>query len=610
MTVILFEDVKRTEPFARLARAPVGGANAYGTLLQTPRAWWSIFFDICFRRKKIGRTSLALVCAALVNIIDLLAISPLSSALLTSEEVLIPKVIDFARLVPVKGSKIPMEPTSEVYYRTLNALLRNTSTSVWITNTSVALPFWPVTEFAQFGPKLNSSYTTWKSETTVFESQLECHEMKLESADSKVQSYSGVYTNMLKGPLNGTQPMITFALTSETGCRYELSLHPAVDLAYRGGVFWGDASGFFLQNDRLYMGNRVYSQNLTTTGLYARLNATEQCNGRDIVLMSTPWTVPLNFTGQYIPQNYTYVRSPDFRMRGLLCESRYLMSKQNMLPSLVGNHARGLNTSSSTHELPQQIPEDLVDRAVFQEHSMQDNWGTYFDVTSMLAATVLADKPTSKDGNSFPIYPGFTGMAPLLAATSDYNLSAIIENPNIVQRAAAIKGRFFSETIREIFNNPLLVETQITKGGATTIETRVVVVKEIGLTLAALFFTSSVLLVFIFWTSRRAMRPLNLRSDPSSSIGISLMMNRGNAGLSTLRSMHHASRMDLYTALQGEKYLTSNAVLLQGDNDTSKLFPPQRPIVPADETCRSPTQSESETYLETSRTTCAYATGA
>jgi hypothetical protein len=107
MTVILFEDVKRTEPFARLAKAPPGGASAYGTLLQTPRAWWSIFFDVCFRRKRVGKTSWALICTACVNVIALLVISLLSSALLTSEEILIPRSMDFTRIVPKANLQVP-----------------------------------------------------------------------------------------------------------------------------------------------------------------------------------------------------------------------------------------------------------------------------------------------------------------------------------------------------------------------------------------------------------------------------------------------------------------------------------------------------------------------
>lgn len=166
MTVILFEDVKRTEPFTRLAKAPRGGTSAYGTLLQAPRAWWAIFIDVCFRRKKLGHTSWTLICAALVNTIALLAISPLSSALLTSEEARVPKAVEFTRIIPKSNTQIPMSPTRETYYRTMNALLRNVSTSAWLTDTSLAFPFWPTSESAQFGPSLESAFGAWNTETT------------------------------------------------------------------------------------------------------------------------------------------------------------------------------------------------------------------------------------------------------------------------------------------------------------------------------------------------------------------------------------------------------------------------------------------------------------
>lgn len=197
MTVILFEDVKRTEPFARLARAPVGGANAYGTLLQTPRAWWSIFFDTCFRRKKIGRTSLALFCAALVNVIALLAISPLSSALLTSEEVLVPRTVEFTRVVPKNNTLLTMQPSRDTYYRMLNAALRNVSTSAWVTDNSTTFPFWPSSQAAQFGPRLASPYGTWDAETITIQSSFQCQTMTLKSAEIANKRYSNVYVTQV-----------------------------------------------------------------------------------------------------------------------------------------------------------------------------------------------------------------------------------------------------------------------------------------------------------------------------------------------------------------------------------------------------------------------------
>jgi len=613
MTVILFEDVKRTEPFARLSKAPSGGASAYGTLLQTPRAWWSIFIDVCFNRKRTGKTSWSLIGAAFVNFLALLAISPLSSALLTSEEVLVPKIINFTRIVPKADTQISMVPTTDTYYRTLNGLLRNVSTSAWISNTSVVFPFWPSSEAAQFGPQLASSYGAWKFDTTILEPKLECHEMTLESSEMTSKRYSDVYTVQLYGPLNGTQPMVTFVLTSNSGCRYELSMHPSVDMAYNGGVTWSDASTFYRTSQaNLPLGGTVYPGNVSSTHMYARVNASEQCKGRDIILMSTPWTVPLNFADEIvptIPKNQTYERSSNFRMRGLLCDSQYLLSKQSKSLVMAGSIQKASSTLIA-RESPNPVPDGLINLRQFQTQSMQDVWRTYFDDRSMLTATVPSDKVGDIRGKkTFLNHPGFSGMAPLLAALSNYNVSSMIDDPDIVRRAAMIKGRFFAETIRDAFSDPKLLDTNAAQGEVTVVETRVVVLTEIGFALAALFFASSVLLILIFWSSRLTHRPLNLQSDPASTVGLSLLVDRSSARFSTLRNMHFASRVDLYTALQREKYLTSNNTLIRGNVDARKLahvHDPLNGLLTA--LHRAPNSGEGETKLETTCGACPHAT--
>jgi hypothetical protein len=353
-------------------------------------------------------------------------------------------------------------------------------------------------------------------------------------------------------------------------------MHPAVDMAYNGGVTWSDASTFLRNSqDRLSMGGRVYPGNVSSTDIYARINASEQCKGRDIILMNTPWTVPLNFTEArvpFIPQNQLYQHSPSFRMRGLLCESQYFMSTRKKPILVSGSPQQNLDANLHSPEPSEKVPDGLLDLRNFQTQSMQDNWRTYFDVTSLLAATPPIDPVGDIRGTkSFPTYPKFSGMGPLLAALSNYNLTSMLDDPEIVQKAAAIKGRFFTETIRETFNDPQLLETGVVRGEATIVETRIVVLREIGLTLAALFFTSTILLILIFWNSRLAHRPLHLQSDPASTVGLSLLLDRRNSALSTLRSMHQASSAELYTALQGERYLTANNVLLRGDDDNGRL---------------------------------------
>jgi hypothetical protein len=565
MTVILFEDVKRTEPFTRLAKAPAGGTSAYGTLLQTPRAWWSIFIDVCFRRKKLGHTSWSLICAALINVIALLAISPLSSALLTSEEVLIPRPMNFSRIVPRFNTRIPMEPTRETYYRTINAVLRNVTTSAWLSDTSLAFPFWPASESAQSGPSLESSFGAWNAETTTLRSTYECQEMALDSADLSSKQYSGVYTTQRYGPFNGTQPMINFVLTSRDGCRYELTMHPAVDLAVSGGVTWSNASAFFPASaSNLPIGGRLYVGGVGPSQMYARIKASNQCDGRDIITLNSAWTVPLekeSYGSPFIPTNQTYERSPQFRMRGILCDSKYFTKNQSLQAAISGKtEMQQLFDSSSDIQTGwQPVPGSMIDMTRFETASMQDNWKSYFDEQSMIIT------PTTPGSG---MYPGFSGMAPLLAAPFNYNLTAMLDDPNIAQRAASMKGRFFMETVRDAFDKRDTVDQDASVGEATVTETRVIVLAEIGFTLAALFFASAILLVLVYWTSRLWHRPLNLQSDPASTVGLSLLLHRQLGEMSTIKRMHSASRAEFYKGLQADKYLTSDNTLLKGDGNT------------------------------------------
>jgi len=220
ITVILFEDIKRTEPFARLATASSGGASAYGTLLQTPKAWWTVFFDLVFRRKEMGKTGWSLICSTVLNMLALLAISPLSSALLTSEEVALSKPFDFHRLAPMNETALSINATRETYFRTMAALTRNISTSAWVSDTSLTFPFWPSTEGAQLGPEISSSHGSWQVETITYNASLMCQNMTVEKAQMQDRAYEAPDWHGFM--YNGTQPMVSYVLVSEDGCRYEL----------------------------------------------------------------------------------------------------------------------------------------------------------------------------------------------------------------------------------------------------------------------------------------------------------------------------------------------------------------------------------------------------
>ncbi|KAI4618006.1 uncharacterized protein J4E87_008015 [Alternaria ethzedia] len=530
-TVILFEDAKRTEPFARLARAPSEGASAYGTLLQTPRAWWAILLDIVLKRKSVGKTSWCLICTAVINVVALLAISPLSSALLTSEEIVITKALDISRSVPRIGLQLPIVASRETYFRTTSALMRNLSTSAWIKDTSITFPNWPSTDTAQLGPDLVSSFNSWTAETTTIHANLGCRDMTLESADLVPMEYKE-YDIMGHGPYKGVEPMVVFALASDDGCRHEITVHPAVNLAMRGGLTWSNTSTFYIEDELLPLGRMPFPSNVSSTSPYARHYASPECADRDIIILNTPWTKPVRLelseaAGTGLELNRTYERSPDFRMKALLCKSQYSMETHNTSTSIGQGKEPNITSMESDHIQPVSITKDMIDIPKFEEMALQDTWKYYFNAESIAtdADRALGGQlgPYS-DPNMTTNAPEFFGLGPLLGALYSFNVTEMLNDREFVSRAERVKGRFFTECLREALNDPDVTRVEVTKGKATVVENRIMVLQEIGIALATLFLVSFLLLIMVFWVSRLSFRPLDLSMDPGSTLGHAIIL--------------------------------------------------------------------------------------
>lgn len=233
LTVIIFEDVKRTEPFARLAKSPSAGATAYGTLLQTPKSWWAISYDIIFKRKLVGKTGWSLIAALMVHVLALIAISPLSSALLATEEVIVAKPFDFTRSSPAEGVQIPMNITRESYFRIIASLSRNMSTSAWATDDSFTFPVWPSSGRQQLGPTISSEQKSWQIEATTYSMAYPCQNMTLERTELRNFTYRQADWHSLQygKELTGEGPMVVYTLNSEIGCQYELKCKPIAIIA-------------------------------------------------------------------------------------------------------------------------------------------------------------------------------------------------------------------------------------------------------------------------------------------------------------------------------------------------------------------------------------------
>ncbi|KAF2117412.1 hypothetical protein BDV96DRAFT_644835 [Lophiotrema nucula] len=584
ITVIIFEDVKRTEPFARMAKPPPGGASAEETVLETSKPWWTTLYNELFRKKKGHKRSWALICSAIINIIAILVISPLSSALLVSDEIVIPKSMPFTRMIP--KAQLSLKADRGSYFRTMaTTFQQNLSTSAWVSDASITLPFWVSSEQPQLGPRIESTYSSWNAETTRFSSDFKCQNMsvtgptmsnKTFSALADVDSFGG------DGKLaNGTATMMMASFSSDDGCKYELTLHPTAELAYYGGLIWSNTSTYFVQPDakiKINFGHSFYSS-LGPKSPYARMNSTKECRDRDIIIMSTPWQatfIQQEAGGPGFLKNKFGV-SKDLQMRAYLCESQFTMAKMPisaaMSPGLDSKvQAKGtLYVQNDT-----EIPETIMDTTRFQSLvSGQDDWSRFLtNIKSDPKTTEQVQPLVSIDEQQNQRMAGdlavFAGPARVLGALANNNIKTAMSNPDLVDQAARLHGRFFGEVLQAALAAPGSTDTEPIQGTASTLQTRVIVITGIGIALSVLAFISFFLLLVVFWFSRLARRPLNLSSDPASTVGTSVLLDPRRARTNTLRSMHKSSKSELHGALRAETFQTLDRKLHHIDSGMSR----------------------------------------
>ncbi|KAF2437904.1 hypothetical protein P171DRAFT_477814 [Karstenula rhodostoma CBS 690.94] len=573
VTVIVFEDSKRTEPFARLAKAPPEGATAHGTLLQKPKAWYAILVDAAFKRKIVGKTSCTLICSTIINVLALLIISPLSAALLASDEVLVPRDVNFTGLTPNSGTQLLGNTTRETYFRTMAALTRNTSTSVWNSDDSITFPVWPASDPMQIGPKLVSSLGSWQAETLTLKHEYDCEDMPLVSAELRNKTYSAPDWHY-SYPFNGTQPMVSYKLASRDNCEYELDVHPSVDLAYFGGVRWSKATEYLSDGGILNVDNRAINANVSSRSPYSRIKTSPQCQGRDVILVATPWTSPLALMPwETLSANRTYQKSAQFRMRALLCNSSYTMRRHTPTVSISYGGATSLESDAEDGQVSGTIPQTLVNSTHFQDMTFGWNqWRLYVAQGDVNYDAALGPKPELK-GSSEPQkraqVPEFIGLGLLLGTLSSWNVTDMLNDPDLDERAARIKGRFFTENIRDSFTKEHLVQTQVLQGRIISVETRVVILRETGIALATLFFVSFVLFLVVLWSSRLARRPLNLPSDPASTVGLSILLDPRLTSLDMIKRAHGESKRGVHSVVREGSFFTSFSTLYQGSSSSA-----------------------------------------
>jgi hypothetical protein len=399
--------------------------------------------------------------------------------------------------------------------------------------------------------------------------------MDLKSDDLKPTPY-GTYDRMGHGPYKGIEPMVHFVLMSDDGCTYNMSFHPSAGQISAGGLTWSNTSTLFVEEKAsLLLGRKPFPAEVGEGSPYARHSASDECANRDIVILSTPWAKDVQFNtswGPGIEHNRTFERSPGFRMKALICQSHYSLESRNVSASMTKGRPPNITSTYVDGANRTSIPNSLLDISKFERMVLQDTWSDYFDAESMKtdASRGLDDvQGPYADPTIVRSAPVFTGVGPLLGALYSFNITRMFEDKDFGAQVARVKGRFFTECLREALYDPAVVATDATKGATTIIEERIMVLREIGIALAVLFLVSSMLLILVFWFSRLTFRPLDLRTDPGSAIGHAMLIRSQQAQPSIFRKNHKATREELHKVLQHDMFYTRNGELCTTSSSTS-----------------------------------------
>jgi hypothetical protein len=159
---------------------------------------------------------------------------------------------------------------------------------------------------------------------------------------------------------------------------------------------------------------------------------------------------------------------------------------------------------------------------------------------------------------------GASGLGAVLGIPWNFSASEMINDSGLIAEARRIKGRIFSEIIRDSLSRPEMLKNELVTGAVNVVEERIVVLREMAIALCVLFLVSFVLFVALFWFSRIERRPLQLHSDPGSTVGLGALLNPHLTSLVTLRKLHAARRREIKKTLRSETFRTSSGTLYQG----------------------------------------------
>jgi hypothetical protein len=513
----------RTEPFARLAK-PIGHipVSRY-TLLMKSKPWWTTLLHGFQKKRNGGSRNWAMILSCIVYVLAILGISPISAALLSTREVEHSSSKDFARLTIRNDSALHPRAERDTYLRTMGAILQNYSTSPWITDDFVILPFWP-SNSSYLGSPWDSQDVrlgSWEAETTVFRNDLVCTELHLSKSDFHLRHA----TKDDQMQLHNKTYLASVLLESDHDCQFNLTVNATSSLSIWDPVVFTDWMSWSDINHIMF--GEIYSEDAIV-----RLN--EGCKEDEIILMSTPWWSDPNQTPDKLLANLT--------IRAFACHTDHSMAT---IPVHAAGTSSGLSVGFDEtlfYQVHTPVPSTVFD--------LQQLHDIYTDVAwSQFVPQKYKD--SSKWGS-------LGGPAAMLGTGYNFSVSEMMADANLLTNAIKFRRRFFAEIIGASLQLGGASE-ELHPTGRQIVSARYVLVSgQAASVLCALLITSSCLLLGTMWLTRPTTRDLNIYCDPSTVLGISLWANGNPMVLSSFRTLDLATRQTLKEDLAYEVFRTKS----------------------------------------------------
>lgn len=116
--------------------------------------------------------------------------------------------------------------------------------------------------------------------------------------------------------------------------------------------------------------------------------------------------------------------------------------------------------------------------------------------------------------------PALHGAAALLGVKYDWNISTMMAAADLPQEAAKLRQRFFAETLRTSLDYQGASNIELVPGERVATERRILVNKLVAIAFCSLLSVSFFSFATLMWCSQTTKRPLHLRHDPISVLGL------------------------------------------------------------------------------------------